>query len=376
MSNKPAIHIIGLPHTIVNIEYSHCAFTSKILRFSKMLRCYGWNIIEYSNGHSESGATEQVQILSEDELKALSHRRSDTEDYSADVNNSSLTIEFNNRLSKEIVKKVSNGDIICHVFGPMPFIVDLTPNCFQVESGIGYTCVEGCLPYRIYESAIWMHWHLGRRHKEWGENYEFVVPNYYDIVAWPVVLEPKPIDGEPYIIIFGRIVILKGFLIIIEIAKRMPDVKFIICGQGDPIPWISQAPNIIAISYVVGDARAPILGNAQAILAPSSFIEPFCGAAVEAQLCGTPVVSSNFGAFWETVVDGVTGFKCNSLADYIGALRRVPTLDRRIIAERARNLYSLETVGKQYDIVFNNIVNQRTAGWYSNISHKFESVEF
>jgi glycosyltransferase involved in cell wall biosynthesis len=106
------------------------------------------------------------------------------------------------------------------------------------------------------------------------------------------------------------------------------------------------------------------------------FIEPFCGSAVEAQLCGTPVVTAGYGAFWETVEDGVTGYRCNILADYVGAIRRAFTLDRRTVAARARALYSLETVGKTYDAIFHNIADLRGPGWYCPWSHKFKSTEF
>ena len=50
---KTTIHLPGLFHTVISKEYSHCAFSQKVLRFSKMMRMYGWHIIEYSNGVSE-----------------------------------------------------------------------------------------------------------------------------------------------------------------------------------------------------------------------------------------------------------------------------------------------------------------------------------
>ena len=57
------------------------------------------------------------------------------------------------RMKIEMANRVVDGDIICHVFGPMSHIAGVTPKCFQVETGIGYTCSVGAMPYRIYESA-------------------------------------------------------------------------------------------------------------------------------------------------------------------------------------------------------------------------------
>ena len=373
-SIKGVLHVVGLPHTVVNLQYSHCAFTGKILRFAKMMQAHGWHVVEYSNGVSASAAAEKVQILSESTLKILSKRTSENEDYGKDVNNHELVTAFTQLAAHALKARAVDGDIVCHVFGPSSELVAATPRCYHVESGIGYTCTDGALPYRVYETSAWMHWHLGRRHLEWGRNYEFVAPNYYDLADWPVVLKPQS-AGAPYVLYFGRITESKGMTTIISVARRMPTTRFVLVGQGDPAPWTAQAENIESRPPAMGADRAALLGNASVLLAPSNFIEPFCGSAVEAQLCGTPVVTTAFGAFWETVEDGVTGYRCNSLADFVGALRRAPMLDRGTIAERARRLYSLETVGGTYDTIFNNISDQRAAGWYSRTSHKFGSVE-
>lgn len=368
------LHVVGLPHTVVDERFSHCAFTGKIYRFAKMMQARGWHVVEYSNGASTSEAAEKVQVLSEDHLMKLSKRAGENEDYQADLHNKTLVDVFTRQACQHLSARVADGDIVCHVFGQSPLLVEAAPRCFHVESGVGYTCTSPALYYRVYESSAWMHWHYGRRSLEWGKNYEFVAPNYYDLADWPVVGAPAPPEG-PYVIFFGRITESKGMRTIAAIALQMPETTFLLVGHGDPTPWTSLAKNIKARPAVMGLGRGPLLGHASALIAPSCFIEPFCGAAVEAQLCGTPVVTSAFGAFWETVEDGVTGYRCNSLADYVGALRRAPKLDRAEVAKRARRLYSLETVGAQYDRIFRNIADQGVSGWYGHTSHKFGSKE-
>jgi hypothetical protein len=54
---------------VVSAKYSHCAFTGKVLRFPKMMRLYGYKVIEYSNGSSESDANEHVVMLTDAELQ-------------------------------------------------------------------------------------------------------------------------------------------------------------------------------------------------------------------------------------------------------------------------------------------------------------------
>ena len=46
---------------------------------------------------------------------------------------------------------------------------------------------------------------------------------------------------------------------------------------------------------------AHVLGDCVAVLCLTSYLEPFGCVAVEAQLCGTPVISTDFGGMVETV---------------------------------------------------------------------------
>jgi glycosyltransferase involved in cell wall biosynthesis len=107
------------------------------------------------------------------------------------------------------------------------------------------------------------------------------------------------------------------------------------------------------------------------MIMPTDFIEPFGGSAVEAQLCGTPVITTNFGAFMETVDQGRSGFRCNTLGDLLYGVDHAGELGRGSIAARARALYSLETCGKQYDSVLNQVADLAESGWYTETSRWF-----
>ena len=363
------LHVIGLPHTVVSSTFSHCAFTGKVLRFAKMMQQHGWFVVEYSNGRSESAASKHVQVLTEKEVVELTLRKSEKEDYSVDIDNNPLMNKlFWERLLRHLRAETAPGDIVCHVFGPSLSVVEAAPQCYHVESGIGYPCCEPRLPYRVFESSVWMHWHLGKCGKSWGENYHFVAPNYYDLEDWEVNLDQG--RENDYILFFGRVIHCKGLDVVREVARRCPDQKFVVCGQGTGYDW-GGLTNVQLLPPVVGRARSKLLGCALAVLAPSCFVEPFCGSAVEAQLCGTPVITSSFGAFHETVLNEVTGFRCHSLGDYLAAVRRIGELDRRTVAERARRLYSLETVGVTYNQIFRDLDKQAGNGWYDETSSRY-----
>jgi len=155
---------------------------------------------------------------------------------------------------------------------------------------------------------------------------------------------------------------MKGLDTIREIADRTK-LPIILHGQGDPSPWAH--PNIEYRGPISGTARSDFLRGAKAALMPTVFTEPFGGSGVEAMLCGTPLVAVDYGAFTETVEHGVTGFRCRTLQDWLDAIDNLDNLDRRLIADRARKRYSLDTCGLKYDKVFTDLSNLDKDGWYT-----------
>jgi 2-polyprenyl-3-methyl-5-hydroxy-6-metoxy-1,4-benzoquinol methylase len=143
-------------------------------------------------------------------------------------------------------------------------------------------------------------------------------------------------------------------------------------GQGDPSPWTH--PNIEYRGPIAGRKRSDFLRNARALLAPTVFTEPFCGMAVEAMLCGTPVVSVDYGAMTETVIPEVSGFHCHTLQDWVDGIHGVGSLDRRMIATIARNKWSLEACGKRYDKIFQQLNALYRNGWYELREISFNQI--
>lgn len=354
--SKPTLHLLGVFHTHVNSSYSHCAFTGKVLRFPKMMQSMGYKVIEYSNEESESEAVEHVPMLSTAEFEEIYGKRKATDFYGDDAQIGSKGHQiFEERLIIELHKRLNEKDIICHPFGHAhQMLTEKFPNHHHVETGIGYPTL---MPnsFRIFESYAWMHYHQGKENRQ-GKNYEWVVPNYFDLDEW----EPCYEKGQ-YLAFLGRICSAKGMDTIKEIANYS-SVPIIIHGQGDPTPW--KHPNIIYGGPLCGRERSDFLRRAKAILMPTNFTEPFGGSGVEAMLCGTPLIAVDYGAFTETVIDGITGFRCHTLQDWLDALDKVDFLNRKVIASISRSRYSLETCGEKYDKIFKNINNLWRKGWY------------
>lgn len=81
--------------------------------------------------------------------------------------------------------------------------------------------------------------------------------------------------------------------------------------------------------FVRGEERAQLLAGARALVAPSTFNEPFGMVLIEALASGTPVVGLANGAIPEVVRDGETGFVVGAPEELAGALARIGEIDRR-----------------------------------------------
>lgn len=379
VSSLPTLHLLGLPHTITRDEFSHCAFTGKVKRFAPMLREQGYRVVHYGVEGAESGANEQVDLMKVslwEDLKAQSRKLKGLPPPSeknfvgdlADVGNP-LYQAFNSLLASALRERIAPQDLICLPFGhahqqAIELLSKLgAPPFEQVETGIGYPTTF--TRHLVFESYAWMHWHLGKRHEDirsQGVDYHWVIPNYFHVSDWDF----NPAPEKDLVVYFGRITAAKGLHQIVEIAKRRPDLRFVLCGQGDPEEWTSQSPNIEYLPPVHGRDRSKLLGRAMCVLMPTQFIEPFGGVTIEANLCGTPVLGTGCGSFTETIIEGETGYHCRTLGDFLAAIERVE--DGAILRERCRNhgrAYDTSAVGPMYDKVFRQVHDLWDEGWYA-----------
>ena len=363
------LHILGLPHTVTSEEYSHCAFTGKIKRFSPMMKSVGYEVFHYGVEGAESGANSNIDVMSRAEQESYigKHDPSSPEFIGRFADRGTpLYLEFNRRLSLELQKNVEKHDVICLPFGPghKDALNEKLSHAFWIESGIGYN--NPFLSFRVYESFSHLHKIAGQdseiTKKSEGSNYNWVVPNYYDINEWKISTKP----GK-YVLYLGRLGSFKGLDTVVEIAKATPDLPFVLAGQGDPTPFL-KSPNIKYVGPVHGKTRSKLFENAIVTLCPSKYYEPFCGVAVESMLCGTPVLSVAFGAFTETIDQGRTGFRCRTLGDWLEGLRRIRSWgkeERQYTASYARKKYDMYNLAFEYDKVFTQLHDLGGKGWFS-----------
>ena len=97
---------------------------------------------------------------------------------------------------------------------------------------------------------------------------------------------------------------------------------------------------------------------------PTYYVGPFEGVAVEAMMCGTPVITTDWGVFAETVIQGKTGFRCRTLQEFVDAAEHVGELDAQAIRRHAVNNYSLEAIAPKYQAYFERLDALWRDGWY------------
>jgi len=102
--------------------------------------------------------------------------------------------------------------------------------------------------------------------------------------------------------------------------------------------------------------KTKFLGDAQALLFPIDWPEPFGLSMIEAMACGTPVLAFRCGAVPEIVEDGVTGFIVDSMEEAIAALPAVIALDRKTVRRRFEQRFSATRMAKDYVDVYRSLL--------------------
>lgn len=342
---KQTLHVIGLPHTRTNKDYNACAYTAKLYKFLQMFP----DAIHYANEGSE--CDNLVPIFSNSELlKYFGQEEWYTMKQwyrvSYDTSNKYWQ-QFNAQCIVELADRIQPQDLILTLAGTsQKIIADAFPDNQTVEFGIGY---EGVFSnYRVYESFAWMHYLYGKQNIENGRFYDTVIPNYFDINDFHLAS-----SKEDYLLFMGRPTERKGLSVLHSLAEHH---KIITAGS-EPVIGLDWA------GYADTEKRAQLMSKAKAVLVPTLYIGPFEGVNVEAQLCGTPVLTTNFGAFAETVEHGITGFRCNTMQEFHNAVEKCEDLDPHIIRDRAVSLYGLDAIKPQYEEYFARLATLYGEGW-------------
>jgi glycosyltransferase involved in cell wall biosynthesis len=348
-------HVVSLPHTQTTLDFTACAFTEKVRKFAIMMKSLGHTVYVYSGDKNEAPCDEHVQCFTEKERLAACNGGHYT--MASFDDSKPHWVKFNQTVIKELRNRLEERDFICVIGGySHRSIAYAYPNHMTVEFGIGYPGTFA--KYRVFESYAWMHSIYGAEAKNPaaadGRFYDAVIPAYIDIAQFPFVQEPSD-----YYLFMGRLIERKGFNIAVEACRKV-GARLLIAGQGMPPSYGEY------VGVVGAEKRAELFGNAIASFAPTIYVEPFGTVVIESQACGTPAITTDWGAFTETVTNGFNGYRCRTLKDFIETMEKAKSLDRKKIREYAVAHYGLDAVALRYDEYFKRLSTLWEDGWYSD----------
>jgi glycosyltransferase involved in cell wall biosynthesis len=185
--------------------------------------------------------------------------------------------------------------------------------------------------------------------------------NGVDVNRLPFVEHPS---GEPYLAFLGRLTANKGVHLAIRVALEA-GVRLRIAGNVASEPGGREyfdtyvAPHLgSTIEWVgeIGDAEKPsFLGHARGLLFPIQWDEPFGLVVAEALACGTPVIAWRRGSTPELIVDGVSGFLCDSVEDMVTATRGLETIRRGDCRRECVQNMSADRMVEQYLSIYREL---------------------
>jgi glycosyltransferase involved in cell wall biosynthesis len=121
-------------------------------------------------------------------------------------------------------------------------------------------------------------------------------------------------------------------------------------------PMIRECNLVEYVGEVHDQAKDAILGGAYAYLFPIDWPEPFGLTMVEAMATGTPVVAYRAGSVPEVVIDGVTGFVCDTFHAMLDAVEQVGSLDRQACRAHVEQCFSPAAMAAGYERVYERLL--------------------
>jgi len=378
---KFRFHIPAYVHLPCSREYMGCAFTQKVYKLAQMLLSLGHEVFIYGAEDSDVPCTEFIQTHTLQDIREEWGEGDNRFDIGYDWKNKGFkhdfntgrtvtTVKFYKNCIEEINKRKRADDFLLIMQGIYHRPIDQGVKLFLTcEPGIGYRGSYG--KYRAFESSYIQNFTYGSQNPFKSINgnfYDRVIPNYFDLNDFEFSAEK-----DNYFLFIGRLVTRKGLRIAHLVSEELK-IPLKVAGQGMR-HWDIEKKKLITeeitiqgeyvdwVGYVSVEERKKLMARAKAVFIPTLYLEAFGGVNVEAQLSGTPVITTNFGCFPETIENGKTGFLCNTLDDFVKAARKVDELDPNYIREQAIRKYSMSNVQWQFQ------------KWFEDLYDVWESVE-
>lgn len=349
------IHVVGVARnpSTPNIAVDPYARASYWL--TTLLYRRGIEVHYYGHKASTIESTQRYNIVDNDYHKKY---------FVTDFKNSQWNVSheaqeiFSQNAYNALINNIQKGDIVACMWGEQIPLLKQLPGVKVVDTHIGHLSFMGA-DYNVFTSTANQHFIYGKYSLDNCRWNDTVIPPICDSIEEFEYSEEK----SDYILYLARLIEQKGIHIFLDIAKTYPNKKFIIAGQGDIATVTNGLPsNVTYVGYAGLEKRKQLLSKAQAVISATYYMEPFGLTTIEANLSGTPVITTPWGGYVDNVIDGVTGFKCSSFGEFKEAVNNLHLIDPKKCREFGEK-FTAEVLIDRYIKYFNKINKNN---WYAD----------
>jgi hypothetical protein len=357
------LHVLGVPSAPANKNYNIQAFSTKVINACKMFKQQGMHVIYYGTELCQVECDEFVPVISKEMLEeefAKVYSGKDWKTQGMEQFTQEMENTFNQKAISEIRLRQKSKDFIITFWGyPQLKVLEEFPDLIGVEAAIGYAHSSG--RHKIYESYALKHGLEGQiKIAEASHNfYDTVIPSPVDLNDFEFSAEK-----DDYFLMCGRLLWAKGVDIAIQTTEEI-GAKLILAGT-----LHGAQPNFPDHVQFVGpvnvEQRKKLMSKAKGLFCPTLYSEPYGYVAVESMASGTPVIAVDTGAFTETVLHGITGYRCRTFEQFCWAAKNIDKISPYDCRSWAEKNYSLEKIGHMYKDYLESLYLLYTKeGWYS-----------
>lgn len=323
------LHILSSPYNPVHIQNRTDAFAIAVIKFINNMTALGWKCVHYGIAGAEVNC-DMVQCLP-----------------TIPATTADAIYQYNTAAGLEIAKRKQPGDIILCFYGvENQLATQYNQDLIIIEPSIGYATSAVFAPYRVFVSYAQQHFYYGERGM-------LMNPSWTDAVIYNS-FDPNEFEfsdkKDDYLLLFGRVIPSKGIDLAIQ-ATADANTRLLIAGPGDlhSIGYSEIPSHVEVIGVADVSTRKELMKNAKAILGPTHYVEPFGNMIVEGYFSGTPAITSDWGGFTETVLHGVTGFRCRSHSEFVEAILNIDSINSQNCFSWANANFNESIIHKKYD---------------------------
>lgn len=279
---------------------------------------------------------------------SYSSRNWKTDGFDQNVDAQAVKI-FNNNAIPEIKKRITGkNDFLILFFGYANASVaeTLQKEMIVVEASIGYDSMFA--PVRVFETYAQMHKMYGAAQS----NVELAT-NFVNLPGFRASDFQYKTKKENFGLFLGRVTEAKGAKLAYDLANEK-GIDMLFCGPN--LLNLVDTKYCKTMGFVGLGKRKELLSNAKFTFCPSLFCEPCNWVAIESQFSGTPVLSTDFGGFTETVKHNKTGFRTNNPKEFFPLIERIGSIEPANCLARAKKKFSLASNISRYEEIFKSLI--------------------